>query len=288
MKWTKSDIETLKENYSTNGPEYCSTLLKRTKQSVSAKAFKIGLKVPISLKSKIQSEASNKHTTNKYKVKSHLFISNFTKESIYIMGLLFADGCIFSNETIGNKKNKILLNIVAEDGDSLFNTFCATGEWARHYKAAKDRKKQMRISTSNRPLVHFLLDHGYCPNSKTSPNKLISLFPEHLKHYWFRGFVDGDGCFGFYPQKRVKMFSITGPYDQDWSFITDLFKSLLINTYSIRKEITKCGHKYSQMRISNKDGIIKIGKFIYQNFPSDTIGLTRKYDKWMNIINHSQ
>ena len=39
----------------------------------------------------------------------------------------------------------------------------------------------------------------------------------------------------------------------------------------------------SVIRITNKDGIEKLGGYLYQNFENDLIGLTRKYNKFKMI-----
>ena len=36
---------------------------------------------------------------------------------------------------------------------------------------------------------------------------------------------------------------------------------------------------------SSKENIEKIGSYIYDTFPEDKIGLDRKYNKWVEIIN---
>lgn len=52
MKFNKDEIKFLKENYPDKGTEYCANKLNRTKNSVSRKATRLGLK--ISQKRKIE------------------------------------------------------------------------------------------------------------------------------------------------------------------------------------------------------------------------------------------
>ena len=288
--WSKNDLNFLIKNYSKKGAEFCAKNLNKSKNSIYVKAHRLNLKVPKKLKKKLQQEKLDyiKKQKTDFKINTQLFIKNFTKESAYILGLIYADGSITSCENSGHCKNKIIINLVAEDANNLLDVFLKTGKWAKHYVQQKNRRKQMNINTSNRPLVHFLIKNGYSPRNKTSPDKLLNIIPLNLRQYWFRGFVDGDGSFGFYPKKRAKYFSISGPYNQDWNFMINLFKKLSIKKFKISHYISnKTGHKYSQLRTQNKDGINKIGKYIYKRFVIDKIGLNRKYNKWAEIIKYS-
>ena len=104
--------------------------------------------------------------------------------------------------------------------------------------------------------------------------------------YFFRGIIDGDGC--FYNGKGLKLFSVTSSIEQDWKYLEDLFNSLNIE-YKIRKK----EHKNKTGNISHSslievigiNRIIKIGNYIYNGFDLDKIGLKRKYDKYLSIKN---
>jgi len=103
-----------------------------------------------------------------------------------------------------------------------------------------------------------------------------------LKHYWFRGLIDGDGCFYYYKPKlgsTLRQFALASTYEQDWGYFESLCDELQINYKIKRNKNLKSSSSY--LRITNKDGIIKLGEYIYKNY--DNIGLDRKYKKFKTI-----
>jgi hypothetical protein len=78
--------------------------------------------------------------------------------------------------------------------------------------------------------------------------------------------------------------SISSSYNQDWIYVETLFNELNIK-YSIKK-IKREKSSYSIIRITNKKGIKNFGDYIYENYEIDKIGLSRKYEKYQQIINN--
>jgi hypothetical protein len=117
-----------------------------------------------------------------------------------------------------------------------------------------------------------------------SADKILSLIPYNLKSYFYLGVVDGDGCFYYKNNDKnvVRQFSISSTYEQDWSYVEDIFRLLNIK-YSIQRTLRK-NSKYSQIRITNKIDIYNFGNFIYENINIDNIGLDRKYNKFKLIV----
>jgi hypothetical protein len=134
--------------------------------------------------------------------------------------------------------------------------------------------------------MNFLIENDYDKKSYTSANKILSKIPNEIKHYWFRGLIDGDGCFYHYTPKKgstLRQFVLTSTYEQDWTYFENLCKELEIK-YTI-KRIKNIKSASSVIRITNKKGIKKLGEYIYQNFKKDSIGLIRKFNKFKLITN---
>ena len=140
------------------------------------------------------------------------------------------------------------------------------------------------IHTSNKLLVNFLIKNNYGPHNIKSADRILKNIPSHLYKYWYRGLIDGDGCWYINEKNYNYQFSLAGSYKQDWSYFEHLLNKLKIK-YSVQRRIQN-NNKSSCIRITNKHGIIKLGNFIYNNYKIDNIGLKRKYDKYKLIKSH--
>ena len=106
--------------------------------------------------------------------------------------------------------------------------------------------------------------------------------PKKYQRYWFRGFVDGDGCWYCNLKLRRKQFNISSHYEQDWSFVESFLMSLELPYRVYRKNYK---NKSSTLELKGgKDSYLKLGNYLYRGFEKDGIGLNRKYNKWKDII----
>lgn len=212
------------------------------------------------------------------KVDANCFINNITKESSYILGLLWADGHVEHN----NYKYTINVECLSVDMDYFIPVFNKTGDWLYYDRIRKGRKPITKAHTSNKELNLYLSNKDYLNKSYISPKLILETIPSDLKRYFILGVIDGDGCFYFNEKYGLRQFTITGTLNQDWSDFENIFNELEI-TYKInRVENSKTG--YSQIRITNKTNILKLGGYLYPTIKIDGIGLPRKYDKFLNII----
>lgn len=214
-------------------------------------------------------------TTN---VDTETFVKPITKESSYILGLLWADG------HIEHGKYKYVVNIecLSEDMDYFIPVLNTTGEWLYYDRTRKGRKPITKAHTSNKELNQYLSSKDYNNKSFKSPKQILKTIPSHLKRYFILGVIDGDGCFYFNEKHGLRQFTITGTFNQDWEDFEQVFKELDINYKINRVSNIKSG--YSQIRILNKTNIQKLGEYVYKTIKEDNIGLPRKYDKYLKII----
>lgn len=218
-----------------------------------------------------------KERKNKKKVDFLLFNKDFTKESVYILGLLWADGHI-------REKNKLTtINCSEQDINDVESVFKKTGSWlfSKVIKKTfnnKEVKNQKKISTTTWGLFEILKDNDYLIKSYSSPNKILNIVPKYLEKYWFRGYLDGDGCIKLGNKYGVEVV-FAGHYEQKWDFMIDLCNKLNID-FSIDKRIVKKG-KYSHFRINKKNDVKKFCDYIYSDY--DDIGFTRKYKKYLEV-----
>jgi hypothetical protein len=280
MKWNKKEDFWLIENYSEMGSEECSKFLGKTKSSVENRVYKLGLKLSPDYKSKIFSK--NPQDCN---VNPNLFFELNTKEIVYLLGLIWSDGHLNSSNNCRNFN--VGFTMVTEDFKSIQSTIMKTGKWYLYKKPNKNSswKPSTLVLTNNKRIYNFLTDHDFDKKSYVSAEKILSKIPNELKQYFFRGLIDGDGCFYYHKPIKgstLRQFAIASTYEQDWSYFENLCHYLDIK-YTI-KRTKKERSSSSYLRITNKDGIKKLGDFIYQNYNIDNIGLPRKYEKYSLIL----
>ena len=258
--WTEKEIEFLKENYPKYGSKYCSEILKRKRNNILTKCHNLKIKF-------------------QYKSNNINLIDLTNKNVLYVWGFLWADGYLSSNS--------INLDIKRLDSENVYYNFKKTGDWEIKYTESflKQTEKYYQgssISALNKENSCFLKSLDFENKSYNSPTKLLSQIPIELQHHFFRGYFDGDGSFSIYNNDKTVNFNVTSTIQQDWSFIVELFTKLKIETYNSWKYDRKSG-KSSNMSISNKWDIIKLGEYLYQD--SEDLRLERKFQKYQQIKN---
>lgn len=191
-------------------------------------------------------------------------------ETAYLLGFIWADGHIHI------PSGGIIIDCVKEDMDALEGVFDKTGVWRKHQMNRKDKRTSRIFRTYNRSLANYLCSKDYGRKSEASPDLILETIPDNLKHYFWRGYFDGDGCV-YIDKKMGFVVSMAGSYKQDWTAL-----ALLGNQLNI--EITNHQRKHgksvsSSMFIRTKHHGIKFLNWIYDGFELDNIGLSRKFDK---------
>lgn len=286
--YTKEEIDFLKINYPLYGGEYCSQELQRTKNSILSKTKRLNILLNSEIKNEIKKKNSlawyDKIPDKSYNVGYEQFQEIKTPDIAYILGILWSDGSI----TQKNNHNDIILEILKNDLDEIKKIFERVGKWNFYYRKRKNRKEMGILKTSNRPLVNYLFSLDFNRKSFKSPDNLIEKIPNELKKYFFRGIIDGDGC--FYNGKNT-IFSVTSTVNQEWKYFENLFDELKVKSKIRKKEHKNKNGTISQssiIEVVRIEDIIKIGKYIYNNYEIDKIGLSRKYKKYLDLKKRNQ
>ena len=223
--------------------------------------------------------------TTGFSVSPEQFYAANTPEVAYTLGLLWADGYVLHRSGNGKLRNTISLTNQKEDFDFFVKTLNKMGRWCVRYRKFKNRKEQGTAEISNRPLVEFLMKNDYTSKSTASACKILSTIPEHLKHYWFRGLFDGDGCIYFNPSGLHIKISIASSYNQDWKYVENLFTNTLLDkSFRIKRNLRKNGNGCSKIEVTKRSTILKFLDYIYSNYSTDRIGLPRKYEKYLKVV----
>jgi hypothetical protein len=186
---------------------------------------------------------------------------SFSPENMYLWGYLWSDGYFLDSRKL------VSLEIQEED-------FANIEHLIPYYynvssRARENRKPTGLASSTREDLFKFFMSNGYeykdCPSTKITKSQ--------NNHYWFRGLIDGDGCWYI---GKCKQFTITSNLFQDWKFFTDMLDNIGVKKYSVRRQPTEhVGSSY--VRICNKKGLHKLYDFLYP--AGYDFGLRRKFDK---------
>lgn len=273
--YTKEEIQFLIGNYSNQGPKYCSEKLLKSISSIRHKSSY--------LKLKLKKENYRKNWI--YKVDFNQFINPNNPIVIYILGLLWADGYVENKY----QHSGISLSTTYPDAEHFISIFLKTGKWKNYSWQPKSRTKNgkcklaCRIHTNNKPLSDFLVKNDYKSKSYESADKILSIIPDNLKHYWFRGLLDGDGYIHT-DNKGSHGISFSSGINQNWNYLENMCNKLDLK-YNISKITSKNSHSQSKFSIYGMYKTIKFCEFIYNGYPNDNIGLQRKYDKFLQLKN---
>lgn len=259
VKFTDNELTFLKENYPKYGSKYCSLALNRSQSIIRQRALKLG----------ISGKDSYPHPSTQTNFKFDM-LENPTKEFIYFLGYMWADGSICQVFRPNSNKGSFSVRIEISSDDynqieSIFESFITFSKYER--KRNKNWKQTSVCGINNKYLFEFLDDLGFKNKSLGIQNVFNYCDSYNMGNYFILGYFDGDGYSDF-----SKVLQWCGPYDTDWTTLEDFFKTYNINT-GIYRHTTNKGHKYSEFKIQNRFGI---NWFINNILPDNNFGLSRK------------
>jgi intein-encoded DNA endonuclease-like protein len=268
-KWTNEEELFLKYNYPIYGSYYCSESLDVDISKVRRKVSGLGLTQNKETRSRSAFARSDKLVRN---VPLSLFKEAINEYSSYLMGFLWADGYLVKG------RKTIRLEIVNDDFECIRNILSRCGKWSVYNRLRKGRRLQTIASTDSKHLYDYLSDLGYIDKSYLSACSVLSVIPDKLKSYWWRGYFDGDGCIYVHKRQYLNQISLAGSFNQDWEFAEDLLSELGIK-YKVLRRVQN-GSKDSIVRFCRKKDCINFGEYIYQGIQ---FGLDRKMDKFNQL-----
>lgn len=267
-RWTKEEKQFLIDNYQFLKFEIIGKKLSRTKIAIKNKVKKLGLKLKKeSIKKRYQER------NQKYNIDADFFINPKSKNDLlvgYLMGFIWADGYV------SKKNNMISVYIVSSDMDDIKYLFAKSGDWRIYHNSVKKGKDLTRISCHCFKLHKFLVENDYKNKSLNSPSLILKEKSNSYKIGFWRGYLDGDGCYHFNPKTRKKSISLSGDQKQDWSSYVCFLKNLNCK-FSINRR-----KKSSYVATCDAKSILKIIDYIFGD-TYDGIGLKRKFSKAMEM-----
>lgn len=267
-KYSEDQIKFIRENYPIYGAEICAEYCKKRKETIAVYARRnLGLSV-----------------LPKNYIEIDQFLDIKDPKIAYFLGLLWADGSI--DNRVGYSVN---ITLAKSDMDKIEWIFDELGVFSKHTDKSRDgwqEKRSFRVCCKN--LHAFLKENNYHNKSGGCPRQILSKIPQYLRHYWWRGFNDGDGCFYLNEKNRCYRVLLSSCHGQNWNFVEDLFRELdMTGSIKYKDSINKTtGNRSmeSQYLIIRKDDILKFGNYIYQGFDNDKMGFPRKREKFLSMV----
>lgn len=274
--------EFVKQNYRVVGLKFIVDKFDTNKSAVARIAKKFGIKLTHDERSKLRIKACEK-PPEEFNVNHTIFENIEMPEVAYLLGVLWADGHL-SHLRAGH--HDIICSTTMLDEHPLENTFMKTGKWNKYRKKHDNKlhptwREAITFQTSNKHLFRLLEKMDYTNKIGASPCKVLKHVPENIRHYWWRGYFDGDGC--IYTNGGTIQIHFSGPYAQDWAFAKQLMSDLNVTKYTITRNVSNKNNTSSALRLCSKPDTFAFLNYIYKNIENDDIGFTRKYKKFKDF-----
>jgi hypothetical protein len=261
IKWSRQHEAYLRANYSALGSQVIASDWKVDVQAIFNFASRRGIKTAI--------KDTARRNTRWHDIGDFLDVR---KPFIaYILGYWWADG------HVRKKSSQIHFTIAKRDFDEIADFYRTQLESNYSLRPRTNPKHSLIIDChmTNRNLSNFLKAHDYTVKSGASADKILTHIPEHLRHYWWRGYFDGDGCITLKTPLDGEA-SFAAGYHQDWTFLEQLSKDLGIGMPLISRRHRRTGGSSEAIFQANK-AVLALDRYIYQG---DTFGLSRKREKF--------
>lgn len=208
-----------------------------------------------------------------------------TEYKAYILGLIYADGCIRDN-VIGKREWRLMISIQEEDGIILQKLLDDTNKKQLILRNPPSTikhnwKKQLTATINNTYLCKQLIELGCFPRKSKNGMTFPILDKNYINHF-IRGFFDGDGCIYIKPKKYVGINRTSTYYSKrlaftstDSVFLDTLCDYLPISKVYKRKVVRKnIVHTYW---IERKEDVERVREYLYNNA---NYFFLRKYNKF--------
>lgn len=218
-------------------------------------------------------------TGSKHKLDENFFESIDTQEKAYILGLLYADGCV------STKTNHVILCFSEIDIKLLESVrdILAPVNTIRSQIQKISAKDQCRLVVCNSKIKQDLIKHG-CVPAKSLILKQPTTVPMDLMRHFIRGYFDGDGSISKTLKSRRQtpswVVEIAGTQD-----IVSFIQQHLYEQLQVTKNKIGTIKNIFRVRYGSRKDIESVYHYLYQDA---SIFLTRKYVKFQEFLNLKQ
>lgn len=234
---------------------------------------------------------------------NHNYFSKIDTEfKAYILGFIYADGCLISHTTYGNKPRAPRLSLSIQIGDEeIIDKFSMEIKGKpgiiRYTPAQKRANEQAQkiVNVSSEQIYKDLTALG-CYAQKTIVGMKFPSIDSSLIPHFIRGFFDGDGCVTVDFPKNNYVSRVTGKVlrerkpirgrltftSTDKTFLDTLVKYLPITGHAFTQKMRS--RVVYNLKIERQKDVLATLSYMYKNC---TVGLNRKIEK-MNTLISSQ
>jgi hypothetical protein len=222
--------------------------------------------------------------TKKYNINENYFEHIDCDDKAYILGLLYADGCIFKNvtrinliETDVDILKDIASKIYFDDNYQISRLEGMSKTWKNgntYYT-----KPQMVLTLTRKKIVDDLKKHGMC-EKKSFTIRFPNINVKYIKDF-VRGYFDGDGHF-YTSEKHINNNRIQ--IISNNAFIDDL-KKVIEENINVKCIINES--EIANIYRLNIFGNVKVKKFLDWIYKDSHLKLNRKYLHYINAYQNN-
>lgn len=192
----------------------------------------------------------------------HYFDNIDTPNKAYLLGFLYADGCV-------NKNN--VISFTLHQNDKKILEMYVSELKATNQIADVKNKLHVRLAFCSKHMCNTLMNLG-CGHNKTSSLNFPDI-PEIYKYDFIRGFMDGDGCISVVNRDKHKYISLS------FTGTLEMLQELK-STFNVDNKITFYRNSYA-LHIGKTLDVLRILKNIYNEAD---LYMTRKYNKYQEYL----
>ena len=201
------------------------------------------------------------------------FFDNWTEESVYILGFIYADGNVSWNPKRGYQS----LTITAAAKDKTHLEIMRNLIKSTKPLLYSEKTNSYRLIANSKRLVTNLMSLGVYPN-KSKTVTFPNFIPDEMMAHFLRGVIDGDGSVYYLNRERSPYFSIK-IYSGSIEFLNKLAE-VIKNLFGISGGVRQANPTTFGVEYTCSRGK-ELANIIYSN---STIFLDRKYQVYRNIL----
>lgn len=190
----------------------------------------------------------------------------------YLLGFLYADGCV-------NKNNNISI-VLHEKDVEILNFFKSELKATNKISTIKrkDGNVHVRLSFCSKHMAESLIKLG-CLHNKTN-NLLFPNIDEKYIWHFIRGFMDGDGCMSI--SKKTNLKGEIRKYLTIGFVGTESMMNSLKDIFETKNRIYFHRNAF-HLQFGNEEDVLRIGEQIYKDAE---LFMKRKYDKYIEYLEY--
>lgn len=215
----------------------------------------------------------------RYHCNEHYFDEIDTPNKAYILGILYADGCITDDRHV---------SLTLQDGDidilDRINKELNSDRPLLFINKKKENSKWLnayQLIFNSEHMVNMLIKHG-CYKRKSLILKYPTWLSIDLQRHFLRGYMDGDGSISKNPKKMSASFVGTHSFVTDAAMIVQ--KYLLLHVYIYVRTLHENADPTSVFNLNHKCDACVFLDWIYRDAD---LYMHRKYDIYKSIYSNN-